>query len=206
MSTTTANPLLIKDESLTNLSAQLTAAFTPSLGAGVASVYGAIFGQARQAKPTDLVLLTTQSAIGAAPTASDSGLGVAPSAPLNKFGITFPLQDKHILVPTEIAELKTATDNYNVTIKTAAEAKGLAFVNANSLMTLIASGGISANGYNVTNTFITGGGFSTDGVHPSPRGYALIANSFIEAINAKYGSNLKGVNLYNYRILFPGML
>jgi hypothetical protein len=206
LSTTAANPLLIKDESLTNLSAQLTAAFTPSLGAALAGAYGAIFGQARQATATDLVLLTTQGAIGAAPTASDSGIGVAPSSPLNKFGITFPLQDKHILVPTEIAELKTATDNYNVTIRTAANAKGLAFVDANALMTLIASGGISANGYNVTNTFITGGGFSTDGVHPSPRGYALIANSFIEAINAKYGSNLKGVNLSDYRILFPATL
>ena len=73
-------------------------------------------------------------------------------------------------------------------------------------MTRIASGGITADGYNVTNAFITGGGFSTDGVHPSPRGYALIANKFIEAINAKYGSNLKGVSLYDYRILFPGML
>jgi hypothetical protein len=206
LSTTAANPLLIKDESLTNLSAQLTAAFTPSLGAATAAFYGAVFGQARQAKATDLVLLTTQGAIAAAPTASDSGLGVAPPSPLNKFGVTFPLQDKHILVPTEITELKTATDNYNVTIKAAADAKGLAFVDANALMTRIASGGISANGYNVTNAFITGGGFSTDGVHPSPRGYALIANKFIEAINAKYGSNLKGVSLYDYRILFPGML
>ena len=125
---------------------------------------------------------------------------------MNKFGVTFPLQDKHILVPTEISDLKTATDNYNVTIKAAADAKGLAFVDANAFMTRIASGGITADGYNVTNAFITGGGFSTDGVHPSPRGYALIANKFIEAINAKYGSNLKGVSLYDYRILFPGML
>lgn len=206
LSTTVANPLLIKDESLTNLSAQLTAAFTPSLGAATAAFYGAVFGQARQAKTTDLVLLTTQGAIAAAPTASDSGLGIAPPSPLNKFGVTFPLQDKHILVPTEISDLKTATDNYNVTIKAAADAKGLAFVDANAFMTRIASGGITVDGYNVTNAFITGGGFSTDGVHPSPRGYALIANKFIEAINAKYGSNLKGVSLYDYRILFPGML
>ena len=38
LSATAANPLLIKDESLPNLSAQLTAAFTPTLGAGVAAV------------------------------------------------------------------------------------------------------------------------------------------------------------------------
>ncbi len=206
LSTTTANPLLIKDESLINLSAQLTAAFTPTLGAATAGFYGAVFGQARQATSTDLVLLTTQFAIGAAPTASDSGVGFAPPSPLNRFGITFPLQDKHVLIPTEVVEIKIATDSYNVKIKAAATVKGLAFVDANALMIQIASGGVSANGFTVTSVFITGGGFSTDGVHPSPRGYALIANKFIEAINLKYGSNIKGVDIGNYRILFPSTL
>ena len=66
--------------------------------------------------------------------------------------------------------------------------------------------GVTANGYTLTSTYATGGAFSLDGVHPSPRGYALIANKFIEAINAKYGSNLKGVSLYDYRIMFPPVL
>ncbi len=213
LSTTLANPLLIKDESLTNLSAQLTAAFTPTLGAATAAAYGAIFGQARQATATDLVLLTTQSAIGAAPTATDSGIGVAPAAPLNKFGITYPLQDKHILIPTELAEIKTATDAFNITIKAAADAKGLAFVDAKVIMDkLVAKDGtgkyigISANGFTLTAAFVTGGAFSLDGVHPSPRGYALIANEFIKAINTKYGSTLKEVDLSKYRVLFPATL
>jgi lysophospholipase L1-like esterase len=198
LSTTAANPLLIKDESLTNLSAQLTAAFTPTLGAQTAAFYGSVFGQARHATATDLVLLTTQAAIGAAP----AGI----PAPLNKFGITYPLQDKHVLIPTEIAELKTATDAYNVTIKALADSKGLAFVDANAFMTQLNSGGIVGNGFTLTSTFVTGGAFSLDGVHPSPRGYALLANKFVEAINAKYGSNMKGVDLGNYRILYPGSL
>ncbi len=198
LSTTTGNPLLIKDESLTNLSAQLTAVFTPTLGAQTAAFYGSIFGQARHATATDLVLLTTQAAIGSAP----AGI----PAPLNKFGITYPLQDKHVLIPTEIAELKTATDAYNVTIKSLADSKGLAFVDANAFMTQLNSGGIVGNGFTLTSTFVTGGAFSLDGVHPSPRGYALLANKFVEAINAKYGSNMKGVDLGNYRILYPGSL
>lgn len=206
LSTTAANPLLIKDESLTNLSAQLTAAFTPTLGAQTAAFYGAIFGQARQATATDLVLLTTQSAIATAPTAANSGLGIAPPAPLDKFGITFPLQDKHVLIPTEIAELETATNAFNTTIKSLAESKGLAFVDANAIMQKIDKEGISADNYTMKSTFVTGGTFSLDGIHPSPRGYAFIANKFIEAINAKYGSNLKGVNVGNYPILFPKSL
>jgi hypothetical protein len=57
----------------------------------------------------------------------------------------------------------------------------------------------------VTNAFVIGGGFSTDGVHPSPRGYAMIANKFTQAINATYGFKFK-VDLGNYRILFPKSL
>ena len=206
LSLTAANPLLIKDESLTNLSAQLTAVLTPSVGAQTAAFYGNVFGQARQATATDLILLTTQSAIGAAPTATNSGLGVAPPAPLDKFGITYPLQDKYALIPTEIAELKVATDAFNATIKSLADSKGLAFVDANAIMAQIDNGGIVANNFTMTSTFVTGGTFSLDGIHPSPRGYAFIANKFIEAINTKYGSNLKGVNVGNYAILYPGSL
>lgn len=206
LSKTAANPLLIKDESLLDISAQLTAVLTPSLGAQQAGFMGLVFGKARQASNSDLVLLTTKGAIGAAPTASDSGIGMAPPSPLNKFGITFPMQDKHILIPTEKEELSAAVTAYNLKIKSVADAKGLAFVDANALMYRIANGGISGNGYNVTSAFVTGGGFSLDGVHPTPRGYALIANEFIKAINTTYGSNLKGVNLADYRILFPSTL
>ncbi|WP_310557242.1 G-D-S-L family lipolytic protein [Flavobacterium sp.] len=195
LSTTSGNPLLIKDESLSNLSAQLTAAFTPSLGAATAAFYGSVFGQARQANNTDLVLLPTQSVIGTAP--------VGVPSPLNKFGITYPLQDKHVLVPTEVAEIKAATDSYNITIKAAADTHNLAFVDTKAVMDRLVSGGIVSNGYTMTSTYVTGNSFSLDGVHPGARGYALIANQFILAINAKYGSTFKGANLGDYQILYP---
>ena len=213
LSTTTSNPLLIKDESLPDLSVQLTAAFSSTLGQTNAAIYGAVFGQARQAKPTDLVLLPTQGAIGAAPTASDSGLlnpvtllPIAPSAPLNKFGITFPLQDKHILIPSEIDEIRLATNAYNTVIQAAATANNLAFVDAKSVMDQLSTTGIDFNSYNMTSTYVTGGAFSLDGVHPSARGYALITNLFIDAINAKYGSTLKKKDGRDYQILFPKVI
>ena len=198
MSTTAANPLLIRDESLTNLSAQLTAAFTPTLGATTAAFYGQIFGQARQATKDDLVVLTTQSVIGTAP----AGI----PAPLNRFGITYPLQDKDVLTKSEISEVKVATDAYNATIKSVADSKGLAFVELKGVTDQLASTGIVYNGYTTTSTFVTGGMFSLDGVHPSPRGYAIIANLFTEAINAKYGANFKSVDVGLYRILYPASL
>lgn len=198
LSTTGANPLLIKDETLPNLSAQLTAAFTPSLGAPTATFYGQVFGQARQANSTDLVLLTTRAVIGTAPANIP--------APLNKYGITYPLQDKHVLVGAEIAEIKTATDAYNLTIKTAAESKGLAFVDTYSIMNQLLNGGIPYEAYVLKADFATGGAFSLDGIHPTARGYALIANEFSKAINTAYGSNLPMVKLTNYPMLRPEQL
>ena len=198
LSGTTPNPLLIIDESLPNLSAQLTAAFTPALGVARATFYGQVFGQARQATKDDLVVLKAQSVIGAEPT------GIP--APLNKFGITYPMQDKDVLTKAEIAEVKVVTDAYNITIKSVADSKGLAFVELNTVTEQLASGGIVYNGFTTTSTFVTGGMFSLDGVHPSPRGYAIIANLFTDAINAKYGSNFKNVNVGLYRILYPASL
>jgi hypothetical protein len=55
----------------------------------------------------------------------------------------------------------------------------------------------------MTAQYVTGGAFSLDGVHPSARGYALIANKFLEAINAKYGSTFKPVDLGTYPIQYP---
>lgn len=201
LSKTAANPVLIKDESLTNLAPQLTAAFTPTLGAATAAFYGNIFGQARQAKKTndplttDYVLLTTQSVIGSAP----AGI----PAPLNVYGITYPLQDQHVLIPAEINEIKTATDLFNQAIQNVATAKGLAFLDANALMQQLKATGIREDGLQLGGAYVTGGAFSLDGVHPSPRAYALIANRFLEVINAKYGSNFRGVNLNNYPSQYP---
>ncbi|WP_163400124.1 G-D-S-L family lipolytic protein [Flavobacterium fluviatile] len=206
LSETGASPMLIKDESLENLTAGLIAEFTPLVGAQNAAFYGLVFGQTRQAKPTDLVLLTTRADIGTAPTATNSGIGIAPPAPLNAFGISYPLQDKHVLIPTEIDEIKKATDAYNTIISTAAEAKGLAFVDTKATLEKLSSGGIRFGTFVMTSSYAVGGAFSLDGIHPSPRGYGLIANIFIDAINKKYGSTLRPVDLASYPIQYPAVI
>jgi hypothetical protein len=163
---------------------------------------GTLYGRARHASAApatrDYVVLSSAGTIGT------SQPGFPPNN--NTIGVTYPMEDKAILSAGEVALIKTATDAYNAKIKAVATAKGLAFVDANALMAQVSSGGIVANGFTVTGSFITGGGFSTDGVHPSPRGYALIANEFIKSINSTYGSNIKGVDIGKYRILFPASL
>jgi lysophospholipase L1-like esterase len=197
LSTTAANPLLISDEKLPNLSAQLTAAFTPSMGAAKAAAYGQVFGQARQATKDDLVLLTSKGAI-AGPTGYP--------APLDKFGVTFPLLDKHVLIASEVVEVKTATDAYNGIIAKAAESKGLAFVDTRAAMTQLSTTGVRFGNFQMTAAYATGGAFSLDGVHPSPRGYAHIANLFVDAINTKYTATLRHVDLSQYQIQYPAVI
>lgn len=197
------NPMLMVDETLTDLSTQLTGVLVGGgLDVPTATAYGAIFGRARQTLPTDLICLSASSRIGQAPSMAADGV-TSPSPLLAQLGITFPLPDRYVLLPSEVAEIVAATDAYNVTIENAKNTFDVAFVDAEAIMTLLGGSGITANNYTLTSTFVTGGAFSLDGVHPSPRGYALIANKFLEAINAKYGSNFKGVNLGNYRILYP---
>jgi hypothetical protein len=207
LSATGNNPMLINDETLTNLAPQLTQVL---IGGGLdpqtAGALGFIFGQARQTLPTDLICLSASSRIGRVASVDADGIA-SPAPSLNQLGITFPLPDRYVLLPSEVAEIKVATDAYNATIEAAAITFNLAIFKAKDTMNgLTSATGITSNGFTLKSTYVTGGAFSLDGVHPSPRGYALIANEFIKAINTKYGSNLKGVDLGNYRILFPKSL
>ena len=58
--------------------------------------------------------------------------------------------------------------------------------------------GIRVGGISYSSAFLTGGVFGYDGVHPTPFGYAYIANLFIDAINATYGGDIPEVDLYPF--------
>ncbi len=196
LSETTGNPLLIKDETLTDLSAQLTVAFTPTLGASTAAFYGSVFGQARQATADDLILLTTSSVIGTAP----SGV----PAPLDKYGVTYPLQDQHILIPSEQTAIANATTAYNNAIVSIATTNDLAVADMNAILNQLVSGLRADNGTLYTANYFGGGTtefkvlFSLDGVHPNARGYSVIANEIIKVINEFYNAKLPLLNPNNY--------
>ncbi|MDA6068173.1 SGNH/GDSL hydrolase family protein [Flavobacterium sp. AC] len=150
----------------------------------------------RQATKEDLIILSARTFIG-------TTVG-GDAAKVN--GLSVPLADNWVLTKDEIAEVKKATDAYNVTIKRIADEKGLAFVDTGAVMTQLSSGGVRFGNFTMSSTYVTGGAFSLDGVHPSARGYGLIANIFIDAINAKYGSTLRHVDLGIYPIQYPATI
>jgi hypothetical protein len=144
-------------------------------------------GGRRQIKSNELVLLSTPQ----------------DSLKCAGWGSSKPLASKYVLTETEIASIQNAVVAYNAKLKAVCDAKGLAYVDVNSFL---ATGktGINYNGITSTATFVSGGIFSLDGIHLTPRANALLANQFIKAINSTYSSTIREIDVTKYPgIVFP---
>lgn len=203
-----ASPLVIKDEALIDISAEIKGAL---MNAGypesLAAKYGEQFGQARQATPEDRILLTSSSAIAEVDmevlqswmvAGSSAGLTQEQAGQLSVRGITLPMADQYVLTADEVEMLNAARTQFNGAIQAIAESKGLAYVDVNEIIQQLATGGIPYDGGVVTAEFATGGAFSLDGIHLTPRGSAILANKMIEKINATYNATVPKVNVGNY--------
>ena len=117
----------------------------------------------------------------------------------------YPIPDKYVLTRAEIKAIKERTAAFNQILRDKANLKGLAIFESNDLLkNLGTADGVIFDGINVSPKFITGGAFSLDGVHLTPRGYAIVANGMIQAINKKYGASLPELNLSQYPgVKFP---
>ncbi|MCS6833486.1 MAG: SGNH/GDSL hydrolase family protein, partial [Flammeovirgaceae bacterium] len=142
----------------------------------------------RSAKNDDLICLT---AIGEL-----TRLGALGQPPI--------LGNAFVLTKTERDPAVAAINSYNEYIRKLAEDPNIALFDANKLFSDVVKNGYSQDGFRNTTAFVTGGIFSLDGVHPTPRGYAIVANEMIKAMNAKFKTNIKQVNIGNYRtVVFP---
>jgi lysophospholipase L1-like esterase len=184
------NPVLIFDKDLFNtatlIETQLAKAGYP---AATAKALGLQFGQTRHATPEDFICLT-----------AGAELKKPSTNPMATPGVTLGLADALVLSRNEATLVNNATKAYNVVIENLANKYQLAFVDANAAMgRLNTQSGILYNGVKYTTAFAAGGAFSADGVHPTGRGYAILANEFAKAINARYQSNIPMVNPNNYK-------
>lgn len=115
-----------------------------------------------------------------------------------------PIPSLFVLDDVEQGLIRTATTAFNNAITVKANEKGLAIFDANTFFSNVAASGIVTNGVPNTASFISGNLFSLDGVHPTPRGYAIVANEMIKAINVKYDAHISQVNPNDYRgVRFP---
>ena len=194
------NPLLIFDEDLEDLSAKfdmllLGSAITPEERAALQP-----YVQSRPATPDDLVILTASPEIGR---------DLDPSSPntlLN--GISVPFDDQYILTLEEQSVVNDRFQAFNNTIETAAMSSDrVALYDTNAPDGLFmdifgASDGVPGaviDGFNYQPDFSPNGVFSTDAVHPNPKGHAIIANEIIAVINASFNANIPKIDIVPFR-------
>ncbi|HEY4798887.1 MAG TPA: SGNH/GDSL hydrolase family protein, partial [Bacteroidia bacterium] len=116
---------------------------------------------------------------------------------------TNPIDGNEVLDSDEFASIPPALAALNAQIKASAAAHHIPVVDMEDFLKNFESG-FALDGVNYSTKYIEGGVFSLDGVHPNGRGYAIIANKFIEGINSYYHSNIPLVNINNYKgIVFP---
>lgn len=158
------NAVVIMDESLTDLTA-----INPALVS------------MRQATADDLFVLPASSFIGTE---------AIPGNPQTVNGVAIPLSDKWVLTPEEQMEIKNATDAYNTIIANIVSANtSVALVDLNTILQDATANGVSFDNYTLETSLVTGGLVSLDGIHLTARGYAFMANKFLEVIDAEFGSN-----------------
>ncbi|MGZ3777729.1 MAG: SGNH/GDSL hydrolase family protein, partial [Mucilaginibacter sp.] len=152
----------------------------------------------RAATAKDLIVLTfPTSKIG---TLVETPYGTLP------YGLTpyTPIDNQYVLDEAEVALTEDYVTSYNATITSVAQQKGLAVFDAYTFLNNVKAHGLLINGVALNSSYISGGIFSLDGIHLTPRGYAIVANEFIKAINAKYGSSIPLADISAYSgVKFP---
>lgn len=148
----------------------------------------------RQMQPGEFVLLTVPQ-----DSLKCKGMGIINRETL----YPYPIPTQYVLTADEVSKITSATSSYNQIIAGLATNFGLGLVDMNAKMAEMQKG-IVWDGIKMNAKFVTGGVFSLDGVHLNPRGNAVAANYFIDAINAKYGSTIPQVDITKYDgVIFP---
>jgi hypothetical protein len=145
--------------------------------------------------PNDLVLLTAKDSM-----AVGTGFPVGaynylnPAAPGNGRS----LSNQHVLNEAEQTAIRATASAMNAAIDSVALRPWVTKVDMAGLLTGIATNGYLVGSTRYTSSYITGGLFSLDGVHPNDLAHAILANAMIDAVNARFGSRVPHANLADF--------
>lgn len=145
----------------------------------------------------DFVLLTAAQAIATAGTGIPLGgyNYLNPAVPGSGVG----LPESVILRAAEANQTRGEVTQMNDAIAAEAAIRPyVAVVDFNAGLNTIAANGLTIGSNTFTTEYITGGLFSLDGAHPSDLGQAVICNTLIDAVNARFGSGVPRLDLMDW--------
>lgn len=143
----------------------------------------------RQLQAGELVIL---------PAAKFLGKEAVAGNPNSVYGVGVPLSPSWVLTRSEVMNVKNAVSGYNEAIKSVSSQLNVPMLDADAVYSKLNTNGILWNGAKYSTEFVRGGLVSLDGIHPTQRGYAVIANEFIQAINDNYYANVPLVDINDY--------
>ena len=120
------------------------------------------------------------------------------------WGTAKPIPDSCVITSTELANINARTIALNAIIKDEATKRNIPLFDANNFLETQIKPGAYFDGILVNAGFVSGGAFSLDGIHLTPRGNAIVANEFIKTINKSYNASIPLVNVGAYGgVKFP---
>ena len=179
------NPLLVEDESLTDLGPFFDAVQAQGGMDAAQRAQLVPYEQARMARSGEIIHLLGGTMIGTTPTAD----------PTLVLGITLPMPDVAFLTGAELVHIETQRALFNGAIKAAVATHGggrVAVADFDGFFQSLAG----ASPFTMNNSIITydfappTGMWSADGLLPNGRGYTLMANKYIAAINETFGATV----------------
>ena len=155
--------------------------------------------------PAAVVLAETSAETGVPAAALSQVLGVAAGDFVNPTGLAEiplilggaqkgPISDAGVLSAAEAVAVQAQVAAFNGVIAAQAKAANATLVDINALFAGVTQSGLAINGYTGTTGFL-GGFFALDGIHPTNTGYAVVANKFIDTLNAGINTKIADVAL-----------
>lgn len=171
-------------------------------------IYIDVDGSPQVMRKDDFLLLSAQSYFAEV----QAGNTPPPIKPQNAIPDKFVLDGNLAtqgIPDSELEQAAGAVAQYNKVIKNVASSSGFAVVDINSIFNKVVanfqdsggSSGYQPNGVNLRP--VPGELFSFDGIHPTNRGSAVIANESIKVINQSFDANIPQINIAKIPEGFP---
>lgn len=204
------NPILVIDEDLADLGTCFDALVGTNPGQITAQQRAQLapYEQSRPLVEGELVLLSAGAVLG---TEADGDASTADTP----IGVVIPLGfsladgslsgDQYYLTQAEQVTIETKRQTFNGMINAIVQnySDRIAYYDTDNASSVflnlfgLSDGvpGITVDGVNLAPDFSPNGVLSTDGIHPNPRGNAIVANEFIRVIEAKFGASLPTIDV-----------